>query len=386
MYKWIEIDLSAIGQNYKLIRQTVPEEVKILGVVKADGYGHGLVEVAKELELQGIDYLGVTEIDEGVQLRTRGIKVPILVFGPSLLEDIGVALEHDLTLSLGDLSTLRYVKENNLSIKIHLKIETGLGRTGFKIKDLEEVWDLIDNSQILVKGIYTHLATAMWDNPSFAKEQFAQFSKATEFFQQRGMNLSLRHISNSEALVKFPEMNLDMVRAGNILYGHGGGKLAQELQNPWSLKSQITYIVDLPKGHSVGYERSYILPKDAKIAIVPIGVSHGYSIEPVVRSKNIGDLIRAIGKLVLRYFNHPLTKTYVTINNKKAPVIGKVGMQQTIIDITELPEVQVGDTVELSGRRVNISPLLPRLYIKNGQVVKMRRLKEETEGVTLAAK
>ncbi|NMA01371.1 MAG: alanine racemase [Clostridia bacterium] len=386
MNKWIEIDLSAIEHNYKLIRNTVRSGVKILGVVKADGYGHGLVEVAKELELQGIDYLGVTEIDEGLQLRQQGIKKPILVFGPPLIEDLTVAQDHDLTITLGDLTTLKYLKENNLELKVHLKLETGLGRTGFKLGDLEEVCNLINNSQIQIEGVYTHLATAKWANPSFVKEQFAQFSKATEFLKQRGMTIGLCHICNSEALVKYPEMHLDMVRAGNILYGHGGGKLAQELQNPWTLKAKITYITHLPKGHSVGYERSYFLPRDAKIAILPIGIFHGYSIEPIVRSNSISDLIRAVGKLILRYFNHPLTRTYVTINGSQVPVIGKVGMQQTILDVTQLNEVNVGDVVELTGRRINISPLLPQLYFKEGQIIKIRRLKEEIEGVKLAAK
>lgn len=386
MDKWIEIDLSAIEHNYKLIRNTVRSEIKILGVVKANAYGHGLIEVAKELENQDLDYLGVTEIAEGLQLRQQGLKKPILVFGPSLREGLTVAQDYDLTITVGDLATLEHLQENNLALKVHLKIETGLGRTGFKLQDLEEVYNLISNSQILVEGIYTHLATAMRANSSFVKEQFAQFSKATEFFEQQGMPIGLRHICNSEALVKFPEMHLDMVRAGNILYGHGGGQLAQELQNPWAFKAKITYITDLPKGHSVGYERSYFLPRDAKIAIVPIGIFHGYSMEPVVRSNNLGDLIKALGKLILRYFNHPLTKTYVTINGTEAPVIGKVGMQQTIVDVTQLQDVQIGDVVELTGRRVNISPFLPQLYKKEGQIIKLRRIKEEIEGVKLTAK
>jgi len=390
MYKWIEIDLDAIANNFQRIREFVKKETRILGVVKADAYGHGLVEVAKEFERQGIDYLGVTEISEGVQLRKAGIKVPILVFGPFLPEDIYYIKDNELTMSLADINTIKLLAQKELSVKAHLKLETGLGRTGIKFADLEKTAEILKNNKnIEIEGIYSHLATAMWDNPSFSIKQFTEFLKAVEFIESRGLSIPIKHICNSAALTKFPEMHLDMVRAGTILYGQtvaGKQAFSSQLQDAWSLKGQITYINELPKGHSIGYERTHILKKKSRTAVVPIGFAHGFSIEPIPRPKGIRDLIRVLGKIILRYLNHSRVKTYAKIRDKNVPIIGKVGMQLTILDVTDISEIKIGETVELPGRRTSISPTIPKVFLKEGKPIKVRNVTEKYEEISIAAK
>lgn len=390
MYKWVEVDLDAIVNNYGQVRKYVREDTKILGVIKADAYGHGLLEVAKELEKQGIDYLAVTEISEGIRLRESGIKIPILVFSPFLPEDIYCLSEYELTVSLANLEMIKQFMTKGVAVKAHIKLETGLGRTGIKIHELQEMVDLLQSAEnIEIEGIYSHLATAMWDNTSFALEQYNKFVQAVEFIEKEGLALKIKHICNSAALAKFPQMHLDMVRVGTILYGQevaGRQVFEGSLQNAWNLKGQITYINELPKGHSIGYERSHVLARDSKTAVIPIGFAHGFSVEPIPRPKGVKDLIKVLVKTVLRFFNHSRVQAYAQIKGQKVPILGKVGMQLTILDITDLSEVQVGDIVYLPGRRTNISPAIPKVFLKNGKPVKVQRVTEKYEEITLAAK
>lgn len=390
MYKWIEINLDAIKENYLKVRDFVREETKILGVVKADAYGHGIIEVSRELENQGIDYLGVTEISEGIQLREAGINVPILVFGPFLPEDIYYIKEFDLTVSLADLKSIKLIKDKGVKVKTHIKLETGLGRTGIKYTQLDEMVGLLKNDEnIEVEGIYTHLATAMWDDLSFTMQQYSEFLKAIEFIESKGFIIPVKHICNSAALAKFPEMHLDMVRAGTILYGQevaGKQDFHGQLINAWALKGQITYLNELPKGHSIGYERAHILKKNSKTAIVPVGFSHGFSVEPIPRPGGVMDLIKILGKTILRYLDHSRVKTYVKIRDKYVPIIGKVGMQMTILDVSDIPDIKIGEIVELPGRRTNISPTLPKVFMKEGKPIRVRKITEKYEEISMAAK
>ncbi|MFZ5943961.1 MAG: alanine racemase [Bacillota bacterium] len=390
MYKWIEINLDAILNNYLKIREFINKETKVLGVVKADAYGHGIIEVGQELEKAGIDYLGVTELDEGIQLRKAGVEVPILVFEPLLPEESYLYEKFKLTASLSDFNTIQLISSRGDSLKVHLKLETGLGRTGLKFPELPGITELLKgNSNLEVEGVYSHLSTAMRQDSSYTEQQFAFFQKGVKFLAEKGLKIPLKHICNSAALAKFPHMHLDMVRAGTILYGQEtGGKhyLGYNLENGWALKGQITYINNLPQGHPIGYEKGYTLRRNSKTAIVPIGFHHGFSVEPVPRPKGMFDLIKVLGKIVLRFIDHPRMKTYVKVGDKLSPVLGKVGMQMTIIDITGMDKVKVGDIVELPGRRTNISPLLPKVFLKEGKPVKIRKIDEKYEEIRMTAK
>lgn len=385
MYKWIEINLDAIKNNFLQVKEYITPETKVLGVVKADAYGHGLVEVSKELERQGVDYLGVTEITEGIKLREAGIEAPILVFGPFLAEDILSFHEFRLTATISSLSGLKELINSGLSITAHLKVETGFGRTGLKDTQLKELIELLkNNDNIKVEGIYSHLATGMWTSTSFAQQQFSIFLKAVEYLKANGLDIPLKHICNSAALVKFPQMHLDMVRAGTILYGQevaGRGDFQGKLHNAWSLKGQVIYINELPKGHSIGYERAHILKRQTKTAIVPIGYYHGFNVEPVPKPKGIFDLIKVLGKTILRFFDHSRVRVNAQIRDKKIPLLGKVGMQMTIFDVSSLPDLKVGEIVELPGRRTNISPELPKVYLKEGKPVVISKTYEKRDQI-----
>ncbi|KJS86019.1 MAG: hypothetical protein JM58_07555 [Peptococcaceae bacterium BICA1-8] len=383
MYKWVEIDLDAIESNFLKIREMVRPETKVLGVVKADAYGHGIIEVSRALVHSGVDFLGVTEIAEGIKLREAGIKTPVLVFGPFLPEDAFYFQEFDLTATLSDLNSIRNIVTQGFRITAHLKIETGLGRTGFKYTELAELAQILNNNDnILIEGIYSHLATSMSPDSSFSYKQFENFTEAIKFFEKEGFKIPIKHICNSAALVKFPQMHLDMVRAGTILYGQevaGNLSLQGGQKNAWYLKGQITYINDLPKGHSIGYERSHFLKAAAKTAVVPIGFHHGFSVEPIPRPKGLLDLIKVLAKVLLRFIDHPRMKTYVRIRDKEVPVIGKVGMQMTILDVTSIPDLIIGETVEMPGRRTNISLDLPKVYLREGKPIKIRKISEKYE-------
>ncbi|MGI6226774.1 MAG: alanine racemase, partial [Peptococcales bacterium] len=270
-----------------------------------------------------------------------------------------------------------------LKFTFHLKVETGLGRTGLKYDQLAKFVEIMrNNNDTTFEGVYSHLATSMWSDNSFSKKQFSEFTKAIDFLKSHGFNPPLKHICNSAAFVKFPEMHLDMVRAGTILYGQevaGQREFQGHLQKAWSLKGQITYINELPRDHSIGYERSYILKAPAKTAIVPIGFHHGFSVEPIPRPKGFIDLVKVIGKTLLRYFDHHRVRTYARVRDKDVPVLGKVGMQQTVLDVSTIPDIQVGDIVELPGRRTNISPELPKVYLKDGKPQQISRISEKYE-------
>lgn len=373
MDRWIEVDLAKLTHNFRLIRQYVAPEIKILAVVKADGYGHGLVGVGKHFASLGADYLGVTEIAEGVMLREADISVPILIFAPFLAEDLSRLAQYDLTATISSLAMLKSLGEADLPFKCHLKLETGLGRTGFSLNDLSEgIIQLGNYPQITVEGVYTHLATAMWKNNQYVKEQMAVFEQGVQLLETSGYKNLLKHAANSAALIKYPNYHLDMVRVGTILYGQEGGayqrQLGGALQDSWCLKSRITAIEYLPKGHGVGYERAFITKRPTKIAIVPVGYSHGLGIEPIMRTRKLKDLLKVLAKTLLRYANHNRMQLYGQINHQRAPIVGKIGMQLAMIDITDVAEATVGDTVILPARRTLIDPTIVKIYLDEEKI------------------
>ena len=363
MYSWVEVDLGAVVNNYREIKNFLPKEVRLLAVVKAEAYGHGLVEVGKVLANEGADYLGVTEVAEGITLRRQGITVPILVFGPFFPEEIEPAVEANLTLSIAALDQIRELAALKAPANIQLKLETGLGRTGIKEAELEETIKILhENPQLQLEACYSHLATAGRKNPAYAYQQYKLFQKLKERIKKSFPQVFF-HLANSVALQKYPEMHFDMVRAGTLLFGQNN-LLKLPLKETWKLKARIIYLNKLPRGSSVGYERGAILKRDTKTAIIPLGFFQGYSLEP--RSKILGSkaLFLVLARNILDFLNSPRVANYVLLEGKKAPVLGKIGMQQTIIDVTDFPELQKGTVVEINARRTAVNSL-PRKYINS---------------------
>lgn len=369
MERWIEVDLNKLAHNFRLVRQALPAEVKLLAVVKAEAYGHGLVPVGKLFAQMGADYLGVTDIAEGEALRQAGVTVPILIFAPFLPEELPRLTAADLTATLSNLTQLQALAEQGLPFNAHLKLETGLGRTGFKPgEELREAITLLsDAPRIIVQGVYTHFATAMWSDDRYVKEQLTVFDQGVQQLAAAGYTELIRHAANSAAMMKYPQSRLDMVRAGTILYGQEGEayqkQLGGTLEDGWSLKARVVALEQLPKGHGVGYERTYITKRPTTIAIVPVGYSHGVGVEPVLKTKRLKDVLKSVAKTLLRYLDHPRMRVYVTGRSRRMPILGKVAMQLLMVDATDVPDLAVGDVVTVPARRTTINGTLPRVYL-----------------------
>ena len=370
--RWVEIDLEAIRHNYRQIRQFVDDGVKILSVVKADAYGHGAVETARVLEKTGTDMLGVTTVAEGRILREGGITAPILVFGPFLPGETAAITSYDLTVTVAGFEALRLLAkeadQTGRKIKIHLKIETGLGRTGLWPREtVAAVKEAAVLPGLELEGVYSHLATAMFTDKSYARTQFGAFRETLAALEKEGLNSGMiRHISNSAAVLDLPEMNLDMVRVGTLLYGQypnpaQEGRLA--LKNPWSLKARVIYLRDLPPGHSVGYGRTYKTAHHTRIALLPVGFADGLQIEPVLKPAGLWELVKGIAKLVLQYLGITRANQAIVFPQGKAKLIGKTGMQLSAVDVTGIPGVEIGTVAEIPARRTAVSSAVPRVYV-----------------------
>jgi len=329
---WAEIDLGAIAYNYKQVKRSVGRDTKVMAVVKANAYGHGTVEVSGVLENLGVHYLGVATMDEAIRLRDHGVKTPILVLGSVLPEEIKAATEKDVTLTLASdelLKAMRKVCGAHHKIRVHIKIDTGMGRIGIWHEEaLNFIKNLAQDKCIVIEGIYTHFSSAGRDD-FFTHYQIESFEKLIEKLEGFDIRIPLRHSANSIATVDFKRSHLNLVRPGLIIYGmypkYTFPKLIK-LKPAMSLKTKIVYIKDTPPGRSISYGRTYITEKHTRIATLPVGYADGYC--------------RGLSN-----------KGYVLVRGKKAPVIGKVTMDQTMIDVGHIRRAKIGDEVVLIGRQ-----------------------------------
>lgn len=375
--KWVEVDIGAIKSNYELLRQKVSSDVKILGVVKADAYGLGAIEVSRVLEEAGIDMLGVTTIEEGKELREGNIKIPILVFGGFFPHDIKDILFYDLTITIASYEALKWLDEELVGIKqkikTHIKIETGMGRLGFWPKQALDVVRRIDkNPNLELEGVYSHLATAMWADKSYAYSQYNEFQKTIKELKHHGFPRLISHIANSAATIELPKMHLDMVRVGTVLYGQYPNlsvKKSVTLKDPWSFNARVASVKEIPSGHSVGYGQAYKANGRRKIAVIPVGYVDGLQLEPVAKPAGIKELIKILAKAILRFFGYKTLQPHVFLKNGRGLIAGKVGMQLTMVDVTHIHDVQVGTVVSIPARRTSIGSLIPRIYVENQKVV-----------------
>jgi alanine racemase len=329
---WAEIDLKAIEHNYRQVRKIVGANIHIMAVVKANAYGHGTVEVSRALEACGVDYFGVATTDEAVRIRDHGIKSPILVLGAVLPSEVQVAIEKDITLTLcGDdlLDTIRKATKLGNRLKAHIKVDTGMGRVGIWHEDvLEFVKKIPAEKGIILEGIYTHFATAGRDD-FFTNHQIEVFEKLLANIEKAWIKIPLKHAANSIATVDFRRSHLNLVRPGLIIYGmypkHTFPKLIK-LKSALSLKTKIVFIKDTPPGRSISYGRTYITQKHTVIATLPIGYADGYS----RKLSNHGEVL---------------------VRGQRAKVVGKVTMDQTMIDVGHIKGAKVGDEVVLIGKQ-----------------------------------
>lgn len=375
--RWVEIEVAALENNLREVKKILRQSTRLLAVVKADGYGAGAVEAARVFSQAGADYLGVTTLAEGVELRRHGLDIPILIMSPLLPEEIPEALKWDLTLSITSLweaeAVACAVKETGRKACIHLEIETGMHRTGL---DLEEVKVLIKDilrcPGVVVEGIYTHLAHAA--NRRKAFEQFSLFCRICRELEEEGFSIPLKHVANSFACLAYPEMHLDMVRVGTLLYGQypvGARRRELGLQDPWKVKARLLHVKEVPAGTAVGYGGDYVTKRPTRLGTLPLGYSDGLGLTAIARPKSLPDLLRFWAKTFLAYWGWQHREETVFVQGRQVPIVGRVGMQLSLVDLGSLP-VKEGEEVEITLGRPFASARLPRLYLREGEPYLLR--------------
>ena len=336
---WAEIDLDSIAQNVKQIKNILNPGVKLMGVVKANAYGHGVFETAKTILKNGADALAVAFIDEAVELRKYGIDVPILILGNSAEESVEDLLLYNITPTVFTEEFAKCLSKKasqmGKTVKIHIKVDTGMCRIGFMYGNEEEQQKTIDSIEkiaklpgIEIEGIFSHFATSDEEDTSYTYAQFENFKKLTEKLFDMGIKIPVRHIANSAALVRFPEMQLDMVRAGVIMYGMypsecvTDGKLL--LRPAMKFKARVINIKDVEEGLSVSYGKSYVTDAPSKIATIAVGYADGYS-------RTLSNRVEVLAK------------------GKRVKQLGRICMDQCMIDVTTVNNINIGDEVTLFG-------------------------------------
>lgn len=335
---WAEVDLDCIRENYEAIRSYIRPGCKIMSVVKADAYGHGVPYVAKELDLAGTDYFAVSNIDEAVQLRRCGIGKPILILGYTPPEYAETLIRNEITQTVFSLDYAaelsKAAEKAGGTIKVHIKIDTGMGRIGFLCNGncdmkafVNDIMKAKEFGNLDFEGIFTHFSVSDEPEKPFTKKQFDCFMQAIEILEQNGLKFKIRHCCNSAGLMFFPEMQLDMVRPGIILYGllpSAGMPVPIKLSSAMSLKTVISEIKTLEKDMPVSYGMKYVTKQKTVIATLPVGYADGF-----VRSLS--------------------NSAEVLIAGKRAKIIGRVCMDQCMADVTDIPEAKRDGTVTIIG-------------------------------------
>lgn len=373
---WAEIDLDAIAHNYKTLRKRIGENVKFLGVVKADAYGHGAIKVAKTLEDLGADYLAVSSIDEAMELRINGIKMPILILGHTPKEQVDRLIEYNITQAVTcEAKALEYSEEATKlgkTLKIHIKVDTGMSRLGYicdgdyfetGVKGIVHACTL---PRLFAEGIFTHFAVSDEEGDeakTYTQKQFKLFCDVVlAVEEQLGRKFKLKHCANTGAVAKYPETFLDMVRPGLLLYGYGQYAKDLGLQPVMSLKSTVSTIKIYPAGTAVSYGGIFVTDKKTRMAVIPYGYADGF-------------------------FRSLSNKCSVMTKEGLAPQRGKICMDMSMIDVTDKMSVDVGSEVEIFGKNNSIDDMasiagtipyeltcavskrVPRYYYKNGQLI-----------------
>lgn len=376
---WIEINAQALIHNLHILRSHLAHHVKILAVVKADAYGLGMTPVARLFQEQGVEMLGVTNVEEGVTLRQQGITLPILLFAPLLPQESPIAITNQLTPTVNSVATLATLAENLTNkepkFPIHLKVETGMGRTGLKPEEVPAFCRLVANDypHLQVEGIYSHFAKA-GKNENQAKKQFQIFEKLLEELKDEGIEIPLKHMANSTATLEMPATHLDMVRLGTVLYGQhpANTQMRMPLENPWQAKARILHIQELPAGSPVGYGGDYITKRATRIGVIPVGYADGLGVSPVARPKNLWDLSKTLVKTILAYWNRGPQALQVSYEGQQFPFVGRLGMQLSMIDLREHP-IEAGAIVQVPLGRITANPNLPRIYLGQEERAFMRK-------------
>ena len=375
---WAEVNLDNLADNMKEIRR-VSKSKDIIAVVKADAYGHGAIDAAQVFLKNGATRLAVAVISEAAELRESGINCPIMILGftsPYLIDDL---LKYDIEQTVYSYEyaceiSKAAVKQDKTA-KIHIALDTGMGRIGFRPeeKSADEVYKISKLHNIVIEGLFSHFSSADEEDKSYTYMQIEKFNRFYNELLKRGIKINVRHIANSAAIIDMPEVHFDAVRPGIILYGYYPSKdVSRDIINlkpAMSLKANVVHVKKIPSGECIGYGRKFKTVRESTIATLPIGYADGYT------------------RLL---FN----KAKVIINGKFAPVVGRICMDQCMVDVTEAGDVKTGDEAILMGSDKSlkfdaddmanllgtisyevlcmIGKRVPRVYIKDGKIIKVR--------------
>ena len=378
---WAEISLNAIEHNYNVIRNKVADGTKVCCVIKADGYGHGAVELSQIYEKLGADFFAVSNIDEGIEIRKSGSKLPIVILGYTPVSEAKNLAAYNISQAVFSLEYAKELSEKCVEedciCKMHVKVDSGMSRIGFMCQEfprdeysIEEICEACCLPNLEVEGLFTHFCVSDEDaeGREFTNKQYENFIHVRDSLKKRGVDISVVHCSNSGAIEDYPETCCDMVRAGIILYGLApSSKLADRLDlvPAMTLKTVVAFVKEVQKGATISYGRTFTADRKMKIATVPIGYADGF--------------IRQNAK-----------DGYMTVNGKKAKIVGRICMDQTMLDVTDIEDVKTGDEVVVFGTGENGEPTadslaentgtinyetvclvgkrVPRIYIKDGKI------------------
>lgn len=366
----VEVDLTRLAENYRAIQQKVAP-AKVMPILKANAYGHGLVEVARALEKLGVDYFGVAVLEEGILLRERGIRTPILVLGGILGNQVPYFIQHNLTITASSIEKLWQVDEIAEQLgtiaKVHLKVDTGMERIGVHYYSAESLLETaVKCRHIDVEGIFSHLANSETADQSYSRLQLERFQEVLSFYEKHSLALPrLRHLANSGGILQLPEATFDLVRPGLLLYGvYPSPEVLRsvQIQPALSWKSRVVYFKVIKPGHPVGYGSTWETDHMIRAVTVPVGYGDGY-------------------------FRSMTQKAHVIIRGKKYPVVGRISMDQLVVNIEwesaynddevvligemGAERITVEDLAEWAGTipyeiLTNINTRVPRLYRGGG--------------------
>jgi len=329
---WVEVNLSAIQNNIVKLKKNLNKDTKILAVVKANAYGHGMVKVSRSISTM-VDYLGVATVDEGIEIRRNGIDLPVLIMSAVLPDETKHIVENNLSMTVFDRNVAIKLndeaKKAKKKVPVHIKVDTGMGRIGLWYKYAKDfVVEIKGMPNLEIEGIYTHFPSAEEDE-KFTFKQIERFNKLLKELESLNIDIPLKHAFNSAAAVKFKQMNFNLIRSGLMIYGvypHANIKEYIKLEPALSFKSRLTFIKKVAKGRSISYGRTFITKKETVIGTIPVGYGDGY---PHILSNRAKVLVR--GKFV--------------------PIVGRICMDQLMVNLDALPEVKIGDEVIFIGRQ-----------------------------------
>lgn len=334
---WVEIDLSAIGNNTRQVKSLVGPQVSVLASLKADAYGHGAVKVARTVLHNGASMLGVATVSEATPLREAGINAPILVFGYVPLWQMRAAVRLGLTITLYSVESAQALSRAALAlgqtVKVHVKVDTGMGRLGIRAEQVEEIVMLMREIRGLpgleLEGVFTHFAMADTLDQAHVRIQLARFQNVLQVLEAAGMRPPLVHAANSAATIALPEAHFDMVRPGIALYGLDPSlevRLPASFRPALSFKTQVAQVKIIPEGECISYGCTYTTERPTRVAVLPVGYADGFRRAPT----NWGTVL---------------------IHGQEAPLLGRVCMDQCMVDVSHIPHTRVGDEVVLIGRQ-----------------------------------